>query len=272
MSVGFIGTGSMGSILIEAFIESDALLPQDIIVCNRTPSKSERLAELYEGLTVAESNTLVALQSSIIFLCVKPAEFNQVIAEIAPVLLPTQIVISITSPIQISFLEQQLRAKIAKVIPSITNYVLSGVTLCIFGERMLPEDQQNVDNLLSYISEPIQIKENFTRISSDISSCGPAFFAFLLQKFIDAAVEETGIPQQQANRLACEMLLGTGKLLTEGGFTPGELQMRVAVPGGITAEGLKLMDKELKDVFHQLIRITHAKYYEDVEKVNQLQG
>jgi len=89
--------------------------------------------------------------------------------------------------------------------------------------------------------------------------------------FVDAAVDETGIPRREANRLACEMLFGTGKLLTEGGFTPEELQKRVAVPGGITAEGIKHMDKELNGIFHQLIRITHAKYYEDVAKVNQLQ-
>lgn len=45
-----------------------------------------------------------------------------------------------------------------------------------------------------------------------------------------------------------------------------ELQKRVAVPGGITAEGLRLLEDELKDVFSKLIRITHAKYYEDVAK------
>jgi len=269
MRVGFIGTGSMGSIIIEALIKSTALLPQNIIISNRTSDKSKRLAECYDGLTAATSNTIVALQSDIVFLCVKPAEFSAVLAEIKPVLLPAQIVISITSPIQIAFLESQLCAKIAKVIPSITNYVLSGASLCIFGERMLHEDQLLVEKMLSYISEPIRVTESFTRISSDISSCGPAFFALLLQKFVDAAVEQTGIPYQEANRLACEMLLGTGKLLTEGGFTPAELQKRVAVPGGITAEALKLIDRELHDVFHQLILLTHAKYYEDVVKVNQ---
>ncbi len=47
MKVGFIGTGSMGSILIEAFIQSGALNPEDIIASNRTASKVERLAAAY---------------------------------------------------------------------------------------------------------------------------------------------------------------------------------------------------------------------------------
>ena len=37
MKVGFIGTGSMGSLLIDAFIQSGALLPEQIRVSNRSP-------------------------------------------------------------------------------------------------------------------------------------------------------------------------------------------------------------------------------------------
>jgi competence protein ComER len=133
---------------------------------------------------------------------------------------------------------------------------------------MLQEDILCIEHLLSHISEPIRVLEKFTRITSDISSCGPAFFALILLKFIRAAVEETGISYSDANRLACEMLHGTGKLLTTGGFTPGELQKRVAVPGGITADGLKLLDNKLEGVFNQLIQITHAKFEEDMAKVN----
>jgi competence protein ComER len=268
MNIGFIGTGSMGSILIESFIQSGALRPQEIIASNRSSNKINDLIQHHNGLRLALTNSEVVLQSHIIFLCVKPSEFNNVIAEIKPHVLPSQIIVSITSPITLAYLEDQLNGKIAKIIPSITNYVLSGATLCIYGERMLHEDKLEVERLLAYISEPIRIHEQFTRISSDISSCGPAFFALILQKFIEAAVEETGIAHAEANRLASEMLLGTGKLLTKGGFTPQGLQKRVSVPGGITAEGLRLLEEKLDGVFNQLIHITHAKFEEDKSKVN----
>ena len=38
MKVGFIGT-AMGSLLIDAFIQSGALLPEQIRVSNRSPEK-----------------------------------------------------------------------------------------------------------------------------------------------------------------------------------------------------------------------------------------
>jgi len=270
MNVGFIGTGSMGSILIESLIRSGVIVPEKIMAANRTADKVIRLADKYPGLRVARSNIEVVLETDLIFLCVKPVEYKKVIDEIKKVTLPSQILVSITSPVLIQHLEDQLNCKIAKVIPSITNYTLGGGSLCMYGTRMDDQDKLTVEDLLTCISEPIRISEKHTRITSDLSSCGPAFFAFLLQKFIDAAVAETGIPYEQATRLASHMLLGTGKLLTEGGFSPEGLQKRVAVPGGITAEGLRLMEHELDDMFNKLIRITHAKYEEDLEKVSNM--
>ncbi|MGX4586902.1 late competence protein ComER [Paenibacillus chitinolyticus] len=267
MKAGFIGTGSMGSILIEALIHSGALNPEQICAANRTPGKVQRLAETYAGLTAASSNAEAAAGRDVVFLCVKPLDYMEVIDEIRPVLEPAQIVVSITSPVLLKHLEDQLPCKVTKIIPSITNYVLSGSTLCIHGERMYPEDKEWIENLLTHISTPVRVSEAYTRISSDLSSCAPAFLAFFLQKYIEAAVAETGISSEEATILASEMTLGTGKLLTTGGFDPVSLQKRVRVPGGITAEGLQLMEQDLDGMFNRLIGITHAKYEEDLEKV-----
>ncbi|TVY09061.1 late competence protein ComER [Paenibacillus cremeus] len=267
MRVGFIGTGSMGSILIEAFIQSGALNPEQIVATNRTISKAERLAETYAGLQVARSNMEVASLSDLLFLCIKPSEFKAVLDDIANSVDSSKLIVSITSPVLIRHLEELLPCKIAKVIPSITNYVLSGATLCIYGDRFTPEDKELLENMLSHISAPIRVSEQYTRISSDLSSCGPAFLAYFVQKFVEAAVAETGISEEEATQLASEMTLGTGKLLTTGGFSPASLQKRVSVPGGITAEGLRIMEKELCGVFYDLIRTTHSKYEEEVEKV-----
>jgi competence protein ComER len=266
MRVGFIGTGSMGSILIEAFIQSGALNPVHMIITNRTMTKAERLAAEYPGLQVARSSRDVVNNSDIIFLCIKPSEYKTVIDDIKKEASPAQILVSITSPVQISHLEAVLQSKIAKIIPSITNYVFSGATLCAYSTRMTDEDIELLENMVSHISAPIRISEQYTRICSDLSSCGPAFLAFFIQKFIDAAVEETGIPESLAIQLASEMVLGTGKLLTTGGLNPVTLQQRVSVPGGITAAGIRIMENELHGLFNNLIRTTHSKYKEELEK------
>jgi competence protein ComER len=268
MNVGFIGTGTMGSLLIEAFIASGALAPAQIAVSNRTFAKAQALANRYSGMRAEYTNAGAACGCDIVFLCVKPLEFKKVVDDLKPVIRPGQMVVSITSPVLISHLEGELDCKIAKMIPSITNYVWSGASLCIYGQSVNEEDKARLENLLSNISEPLRIDESYTRIVSDLSSCGPAFISFLLEQFVDAAVQETGIGRDEALRVASAMLLGTGLLLTEGGLTPADVQERVAVPGGITAKALNLLRRETDGVFNQLIRTTHDKFDEDVIKVS----
>ncbi|MGO4544429.1 late competence protein ComER [Paenibacillus sp. 2TAB23] len=268
MNVGFIGTGTMGSLLIEALIASGALSPAQIAVSNRTFAKAKALADRYTGMRAENTNANAAWGSDIIFLCIKPLEFKKAVDDIKSVLRPNQIVVSITSPVLISHLEGELDCKIAKVIPSITNHVWSGASLCIYGQTMDETDKEQLENLLSHISQPLRIDESYTRVVSDLSSCGPAFISFLLEQFVDAAVEETGIGRDEALRVASAMLLGTGLLLTDGGMTPSEVQERVAVPGGITAKALSMLRRETDGVFNQLIRTTHAKYQEDLAKVS----
>ncbi|REK77442.1 late competence protein ComER [Paenibacillus paeoniae] len=268
MNVGFIGTGSMGTLLIEALVASGALAPAEIAISNRTYAKAQAIADRYPGMRAEYTNAETARGSDILFLCVKPHEFIHVVGDIKSVIQPQQIVVSITSPVLVSHLEGELNCKVAKIIPSITNMVWSGASLCIYGETMSEKDKKRLESLFAHISEPLRIEEDYTRIVSDLSSCGPAFMAFLLQQFVDAAVEETGIPRNEALQVAANMLLGTGLLLTEGRMSPEEIQERVAVPGGITAKALQLLRRETDGVFNSLIRTTHAKFNEDLVKVS----
>ena len=57
------------------------------------------------------------------------------------------------------------------------------------------------------------IEEDITRVSSDIASCGPAFFSYLLQCFINAAVDKTNITHEEATTLVSEMVVGMGSYL-----------------------------------------------------------
>ena len=272
MKVGFIGTGSMGSLLIDAFLSSGALQPQEVLASNRSPQRLVQLAQRHPGMLICGSNSETATLSDIVFLCIKPLEFKAITDEIGSCLRNDQIVVSITSPVQLYHLEAALPAKIAKVIPSITHRMKAGTSLCVFGERLTKKDKLILIELLSFISVPVEISENHTRIASDFSSCGPAFLSYFIERWIEAAVEATGINETLISTLAGEMLLGTGKLLTEGDFTPQKLQERVAVPGGITAEALNHLRTSLEGVFERLILTTHNKYDEDVFKLDLLFG
>lgn len=269
MKVGIIGTGNMGRILVEALLDGKAVSPSSMFITNRTIAKAEKLRQSYPGITVENTPMEIAKKAKLLFICVKPHDMFSCIQNIIPFLTKEHCVVSITSPISVEQLESKLSCSTARAIPSITNRALAGVSLLTFGEKCEPYWKDRLIEMLECISTPMQIEEEITRVASDIVSCGPAFFSYLTRRFIDAAVSETNIDEDTATKLASEMLIGLGELLRKNFYTLPTLQEKVCVKGGITGEGIKVLESELGDVFEHLFQATHSKFNEDIKETKK---
>lgn len=86
MKIGIIGTGNMGRILIEAFVEGKAVSPSSMIITNRTISKAMAIRKQFPGIQVTEEITEVGNVADLIFICVKPHDILQVLLQLKPVL------------------------------------------------------------------------------------------------------------------------------------------------------------------------------------------
>ena len=272
MITGIIGTGNMGTILIESLITSGFLNQNRLIINNRTLVKAESLKEKYPGICVAHSSVEIAKSAKLIFICVKPHEIHPLIEIMEPHLTAEQCLVTITSPLSPKQPERMVPCSCARLIPSITNRAQSGASILTFGELCKDEWQEHLHQLAASFSRPLQIETQYTRVTSDIVSCGPAFFSYLARSFIDAAVLHTGINQEQATELTQSMLIGLGELLNKQYFTLPALQEKVCVKGGITGEGIKVLDKELEGVFKRLFEATEKKFEEDLGEIEEQFG
>ncbi|MCM3765354.1 late competence protein ComER [Neobacillus niacini] len=268
MEVGIIGTGNMGRILVEAFLDGKAVSPSSMMITNRTIGKAMLLKDKYSELRVGANAMEVAAQSDLIFVCVKPLDVFKIIDQINPYLTKSKCLVTITSPISTNHIESKVSSSVARIIPSITNRALAGVSLITYGENCSGYWRKELESLMSKMSVPVFIEENITRVASDIVSCGPAFFSYLLQAFIKGAVKETEIDEKTATILASEMIVGLGELLKQGHYTLPSLQEKVCVKGGITGEGIKVFENELGEVFQHLFQATHAKFKEDLDHID----
>ena len=232
-------------------------------------SKTEQLVKKYEELNAVASPADVIEQADILFICVKPLQFHSLLMEVRDFFRPNQLLVSITSPISVEQLESVVECKVARAIPSILNRAHSGSSLLSFGARCTKEDREKLKGLLEHISTPLEIREEITRVSSDIVSCGPAFISYLLQQFINGAVRQTDISKEDATKLTTDMIIGLGELLKKEIYTLPTLQERVCVPGGITGEGIKVLEAEVGEMFDLLFQKTHEKYEEDREHINE---
>ncbi|MDD1723872.1 MAG: NAD(P)-binding domain-containing protein [Methanospirillum sp.] len=69
---GFIGFGSMNSMLIRGFLRTRRLSPDKIVISTRTPSKAENLRKVYPDLRVDNDNERLARECTTIVLGVRP--------------------------------------------------------------------------------------------------------------------------------------------------------------------------------------------------------
>ncbi|TMW74129.1 late competence protein ComER [Alteribacter natronophilus] len=253
----------MGRILIEAILESKAALPSQLTIHNRTMEKACVIAEQYKGVTVSAGLRQLIQKCDWIFLCVKPLQMIPILEEYNEELTGNKTLISITSPLSISQLESMVTCRAVRFVPSIVNRAGQGASLVTYGSKIDKVHKKEMDDFFTTFSAPLEIDEAITRVSSDLASCGPAFISFLVEKMIEAAVAETKITREEATHIAEHMMIGYGALLQEKLFTLSTLQKRVTVPGGVTGEGLKVLNDETGDMFHKLFVRTHEKFDED---------
>ncbi|MFJ5964798.1 late competence protein ComER [Bacillus sp. NPDC093026] len=267
MNIGLIGTGNMGTILIEAFIESKAVNPSSFTITNRTIEKAFNIKKNYPELEVTKQLAEVVTDKDFIFVCVKPLDIYPLLKEMSHMLTERQTIVIITSPVHPEQIQDIVPCQTARLIPSITNRALSGASLLTFGSSCSTATKTTLRQLASHISTPIEIHHSITRAASDIVSCGPAFISFLVQKMIEASAQETDITVEEATILSENMLVGLGRLIEKKVYTLPTLQDKVCVKGGVTGEGIKALEAGVQDMFHRLFQNTHEKFDEDLEAV-----
>ncbi|RYL91557.1 late competence protein ComER [Sporolactobacillus sp. THM7-4] len=268
MKIGVIGTGTMGSLIIEALIKSKSVKPSHIWMTNRTEEKARNLANAYPGLTVCPTPHEVIKHAAIVFLCIKPLQFFPLLQSVQNTWRPDQLAVSITSPITLTQLEKMISCSVTRVVPSIVNQALAGSTLVTFGTSMNDRQKTKIWTLLENFSHPVEISEKNIRVASDLSSCGPAFLSFLLEKMIEGAVRSTPISEDDATELVTQMVIGFGKLLEDQTFTLTELREKVTVKGGVTGVGLNVLKTGYGGVFEHLFEETRKKFIEDHQAVD----
>jgi competence protein ComER len=266
--MGFVGMGNMGRMLVATLIRAGALDPATTIVSNRSREKLTQMTATFPTLTTTTRNDELAQAAEVIFLCIKPGETRAVLAEMKPYITPNHLILLITNTITIPMLEAVIPARVAKVIPSIVQGVGSGISLLMFGSRCTAADRALLDRVCRAISQPHVITEAQARVASDLTSCGPAFLAYVFRSLAQAAHQyQPDLPMEVADQMILDTVKATCLLMAQNGYSYTDVIDRVSTPGGITADGIKVLDEHLAGVWEQVIETTICKEEQKKAKV-----
>ncbi|MCR5640911.1 MAG: pyrroline-5-carboxylate reductase [Lachnospiraceae bacterium] len=245
--VGFIGCGNMGSAMIGGILKNGLADKHEMIASCKSEATKERVSKEL-GITVTLDSKEVAAKADVVFLAIKPYQFDDVLPEINGMLDEDQIVISVAAGKSVSVIETALmsiqvagKLKVVRAMPNTPALVGEAMTAITPNANLEEADLELVKALFESFGQVEVVPESMMDVVTGVSGSSPAFIYMLIEGMADAAVAD-GMPRAQAYKFAAQSVLGSAKMVLETGTHPGALKDAVCSPGGTTIAGVAALE------------------------------
>jgi len=242
MQVGFIGSGNMARALARGW--------GDPVLCTDSGSgRALALAEELGGEAVA-SNRELAERADVVILAHKPAQLAEVAWEAAGT---AKAVVSILARTPLADVRGAYPGvPVFRVEPNTAVEVRRGVLAFAASDAVDtdPALRERVKELFGRVGTVVEVPERLMTVAGGVSGVGPAYWALLVEAWVDAAVRR-GMPATQASELVIGTMAGSAELLRAQGGDTLAVRRAVASPGGTTARGLAALERGgVRAAFH----------------------
>ena len=183
----------------------------------------------------------------IVILCVKPQYAEDVLKGMR--FYVDQVVLSIMAGLTLKSLKRMLNNQtdlVVRVMPNTAAQVFKSVTVFCASETLSTEQKKECEYVMKCLGDVvIEVRdESYIDKSTGMVGSGPAWVFLILEAFIDTGVE-LGFTRAQSTRMTAALFDGSLELLkTNPAKTATALKNDVTSPGGTTAAGLAVLERE----------------------------
>jgi pyrroline-5-carboxylate reductase len=252
-TIAIIGAGAMGGAILSGLLAPSVTVGGGIRVTNRTEAKARALdgpgVTSYALESEPGGNLLAVDGAAIVLLGVKPAMLPDTLAELAPALEPTAIVISVAAGVTTATMESIMPNPVLRAMPNTPAIVGKAVTGLAAGSRATPEQVALGRALFETVGSVVEVPESQIDALSTISGSGPAYVFYLIEELTRTAVG-LGFAPEVATQLVSGTFEGAIALLAASDRSPEELRAQVTSPKGTTERAIAVMhEANLKAMF-----------------------
>ena len=233
-----VGAGKMGSTLLRALLESGAVAAGEVTATVRHEAGAADLGTRL-GVAAGTDNRAAVDGAEVVLVGVKPQALGDVLAELAPVLRPEQLVVSIVASATTGYIERRLprAVPVVRAMPNTPALIGAGMTVLCAGRDATPQHLAAAEALFRAVGRTRVLDEKHLDAVTALSASGPAFVYVVLESLAEGGVK-VGLPRHVATELAAQMCLGAAKMVLETGEHPALLKDAVTTPAGCTIDGL----------------------------------
>jgi pyrroline-5-carboxylate reductase len=251
MRAGFLGAGHIARALAEGWRRDAPQAPSGAAASRRgasdlalgvydpLPEPAQTFAARFDARVSASPAALVSL-SEIVVLAMRPTDVPAALAAVAPVL-EGRALVSLAAAVPLGELRAGLpdEACVARLMPNVAAAVGRGVFLLAAG-TLTTAQLAAVRDLFGRAGTVVEIPESLFDAATAVSGCGPGFTALFIEALAEAGVK-AGLSEELARELAVAGVAGSAALVARDG-DPVAVRTAVATPGGMTAEGVEVLE------------------------------
>ena len=234
-----VGCGNMAGQMLARWLAC-GLDPADVTVLRpsgRPVADGVQVVTEYPSSLPADTTVLLGM---------KPYQLSDVATALAPLCTEDTRIISILAGTPLVELRRRfpVAQDVIRAMPNLPVVLGQGVVALHADNRASQAGRIAAEALMATLGlvEWIEDEGQFNEVTA-LSGCGPAF----LFRFIDAfarAAEAIGLSADQAARMALATVQGSANMAAQASDSPAVLADRVASPGGMTREGLNVLDAD----------------------------
>lgn len=239
-AVAVLGGGVMGGTLVAALRQGG--WPGDrVTVADQDASRARALADEHGAATGSNRDAVAA--ADVLLLAVKPDVVPAVLAEVAPVLRPGALVVSVAAGVPLRTYEAALPegTPVVRVMPNTPALVGKGASAIAPGTAAGEEHLALVERMLAATGLVERVAEKHLDAVTALSGSGPAYVFYVVDALAEAGVL-LGLTRDLATRLAVATVEGSAAMVAQTGDHPAVLRERVSSPGGTTVAGVAALD------------------------------
>ena len=241
-TLGIIGVGNIASAILSGVIKSGYITPQNIFIYDPDTTKTQTFSTEY-SVKVCVSAEDVVKSVDYVLIAVKPAVVDTVLKTVSNAI-NNQCVISVAAGISLSFIAERLpkNTSIMRVMPNTPLMYGNGAVGYSVNNYVTEEQNEFVKGIFSSCGLAVQLEESLLNSVTAVSGSSPAFVFRFIKDIVEEGVKQ-GLPQNVAEDLVIQTVIGSAIMLKESDKTADELIRMVASPNGTTEAGLLALDK-----------------------------
>jgi pyrroline-5-carboxylate reductase len=239
--IAILGTGKMGEALLSGLLRAGRPASAVVVAVRREDRGAELQARYGVQVTDAASAAKVA---DTLVLAVKPQDMGRLLDEIALIVTPDKLVISVAAGITTTFIVQRLGtdAPVVRVMSNTPVLVDEAMSVISAGAYAREEHLRLAEELLRPVGKVLRIPESQQDAATALSGSGPAYVYYLVESMVDAAIL-LGMARGTALEMVTQAVYGAATMLRETGEHPVILREAVTSPGGTTISAIRELEK-----------------------------